>query len=31
MEFEVLERYIPLYMNGVLVNGEELSYSLELG
>jgi len=31
VEFEVLERNIPLYMNGVLVNGEELSCRLEMG
>ena len=31
LEFEVLERNIPLYMNGVLVNGEELSCRLEIG
>jgi hypothetical protein len=29
VEFEVLERNIPLCMNGVLVNGEELSCRLE--
>ena len=31
VEFEVLERNIPLYVNDVLVNGEELSCRLEMG
>jgi len=31
LEFEVPERNIPLYMNDVLVNGEELSCGLEMG
>jgi len=31
VEFEVLERNIPLYKNDVLVKGEELSCRLEIG